>query len=388
MKKFLDILLIALLITLIFSFFTNNKATQNLDGWIAFKISDNSYTIPASVKLNITNNSTGALVMNSCSDISVNYPGKENISMDESFCKDLNIASGEKFTLDYSSQYDKFSDKGNYHFSINQNWEKHIETFDIKHKWTFSKLFTAMFYAPIYNLLIFLTEILGHTLGWGILALTVFIRMLLIWPQHKMMVSQKKLQTIQPKIKQIQKEFKGNQQMLGMKMMELYKKEQVNPMGSCGFLLIQMPILIVLYNVILNVMDPTNYFHLYQALVNYNLHDIQANFFGMDLLSSGGIVGVCLGITVGLIQFVQVKLSLADKKASTGDVVLEKKKDESDYSQLMPDPEMMNKFMLYGMPVMVAVFTYTLIAWVGLYWGMSTFFMIIQQLVVNKILKK
>jgi YidC/Oxa1 family membrane protein insertase len=219
-----------------------------------------------------------------------------------------------------------------------------------------------MFYAPIYNLLIFLTEILGHTLGWGILALTVFIRMLLIWPQHKMMVSQKKLQTIQPKIKQIQKEFKGNQQMLGMKMMELYKKEQVNPMGSCGFLLIQMPILIVLYNVILNVMDPTNYFHLYQILVDYNLHDIQSNFFGMDLLASGGLVGIILGLVVGLIQYVQVKLSLADKKTPASDVVLEKKKDENDYSQLMPDPEMMNKFMLYGMPVMVAVFTYTLVA--------------------------
>lgn len=388
MKKFLDILLIALLITLIFSFFTNKKATETLNGSIAFQVSDTSYTIPASVKLNISNNSTGSLVMNSCSDISVNYPGRENISMDEEFCNDITVASGEKYTIDYSSQYDKFLEKWNYHFEINQNWEKHIETFDVEHKWTISKLFTAMFYAPIYNLLIFLTEILGHTLGWGILALTVFIRMLLIWPQHKMMVSQKKLQTIQPKIKQIQKEFKGNQQMLGMKMMELYKKEQVNPMGSCGFLLIQMPILIVLYNVILNVMDPTNYFHLYQILVDYNLHDIQSNFFGMDLLASGGLVGIILGLVVGLIQYVQVKLSLADKKMPASDVVLEKKKDENDYSQLMPDPEMMNKFMLYGMPVMVAVFTYTLVAWVGLYWGMSTLFMIVQQLIVNKILKK
>jgi membrane protein insertase Oxa1/YidC/SpoIIIJ len=55
---------------------------------------------------------------------------------------------------------------------------------------------------------------------------------------------------------------------------------------------------------------------------------------------------------------------------------------------MMPDPEMMNKFMLYGMPAMVAVFTFTLIAWVGIYWGMSTLFMVFQQLFVNKILKK
>jgi membrane protein insertase Oxa1/YidC/SpoIIIJ len=55
---------------------------------------------------------------------------------------------------------------------------------------------------------------------------------------------------------------------------------------------------------------------------------------------------------------------------------------------MMPDPEMMNKIMLYGMPVMVAVFTYSLFAWVGLYWLISTLFMILQQLFVNRVLKK
>jgi membrane protein insertase Oxa1/YidC/SpoIIIJ len=55
---------------------------------------------------------------------------------------------------------------------------------------------------------------------------------------------------------------------------------------------------------------------------------------------------------------------------------------------MMPDPEMMNKFMLYGMPLMVGIFTYTLIAGVGVYWGISTLFAIFQQLFVNKIIKK
>lgn len=68
--------------------------------------------------------------------------------------------------------------------------------------------------------------------------------------------------------------------------------------------------------------------------------------------------------------------------------MLEKKKDASDYTSFMPDPEVLNKFMLYGMPIMVGIFTYTLIAGVGLYWGMSTLFAIFQQLFVNKIIKK
>ena len=67
-------------------------------------------------------------------------------------------------------------------------------------------------------------------------------------------------------------------------------------------------------------------------------------------------------------------------------MVLEKKKDANDYSSFMPDPDMLNKFMLYGMPVMIAFITYTFFAGVGLYWGVGTLFMILQQLFVNKIL--
>jgi YidC/Oxa1 family membrane protein insertase len=49
---------------------------------------------------------------------------------------------------------------------------------------------------------------------------------------------------LQPKIKALQKEFSGDQATLGMKMLELYKAEKVNPMSSILPLLIQMPILI------------------------------------------------------------------------------------------------------------------------------------------------
>jgi membrane protein insertase Oxa1/YidC/SpoIIIJ len=84
-----------------------------------------------------------------------------------------------------------------------------------------------------------------------------------------------------------------------------------------------------------------------------------------------------------------VKLSLADKNKNIDKkwVVLEKKKWDDSYSQFMPDPEMMNKFMLYWMPAMVWVFTYTLFAWVGIYWWVSTLFMLVQQLIVNKKIK-
>ena len=106
-------------------------------------------------------------------------------------------------------------------------------------------------------------------------------------------------------------------------------------------------------------------------------------------MESGGVVWVILGVSIWVIQFIQVKLSLANKKNNEKKwVVLEKKKGKDSYSQFMPDPEMMNKFMLYGMPAMVCVFTYTLFAWIGVYWGISTLFMVFQQIIVNNILKK
>ena len=111
--------------------------------------------------------------------------------------------------------------------------------------------------------MIVLIEILGYSLGWAIVAITILIRIVLLWPQHKMMVSQRKLQAIQPKIKKLQEKHKKDSQKLGVELMALYKKEKVNPMGSCGFLLIQMPIILVIYNIILNIESPTNPFYLY-----------------------------------------------------------------------------------------------------------------------------
>jgi YidC/Oxa1 family membrane protein insertase len=102
-----------------------------------------------------------------------------------------------------------------------------------------------------------------------------------------MMVSQRKLQLIQPKIKEVQEKHKGNPQLLGMELMKLYKEENVNPMGSCGMLLIQMPILIVIYQVIISIQDHANMFYLYDFIGKYDVALINTNFYGFDLLGIG-----------------------------------------------------------------------------------------------------
>lgn len=388
MKKYLDILLFSLLFFFIFSYFQwkNEKAAQE---WIVFSSQKSEYSIPAGVMFEIQNNTDVPLVFDTCTSLEIRSKG-ELVSLPESLCGNRTIPSRSQFSLDLTPQYTLFENIWEYDVLWTVGDKKFNESFEISYKGNISKLFTEIFYAPVYNLMAFLIHTFGNSLWWAILAITCIIRVILLFPQHKMMVSQRKLQAIQPKIKKLQQEYKGKQQELGVKLMELYKEEKVNPLGSCGPLLIQMPILFVLYNIISHITSLKNEFYLYSFLPEFHISQIDPNFFGIDLLASGGITGIILAIIVAFVQYLQMKFSLSgvSQKTQKWEVVLEKKKDSEEYQSFMPDPEMMNKFMLYGMPVMVWFFTYSLIAWVGLYWGTSTCIALLQQIFVNKIIKK
>lgn len=161
--------------------------------------------------------------------------------------------------------------------------------------------------------------------------------------------------------------------------MELYKKEGVNPLGSCLPILIQIPILIVLYQVILNISNPSNLAHLYHIewLQNFKTVVIDTHFFGLELEKSGGIVGIVLGLLTGGLQFGQMWLS--QKKIKAQQTEVEKPKDPN-----MPDMQQMQKMMIYIFPAMAALFAYQFPAGVGLYWLIGTLFMIVQQYVANQ----
>lgn len=388
MKKILDILLIAVLTILLFNLLSWDNE-KKLNDTLNISFVENGYTIPASVGVNVNNQTSTGVLLNTCEDVNLLYSWNK-LTFDESFCKEIEVKSWENYLIDYKDYYQKFENTWEYTLNA-QVWEKeYFDQFELENKWTIKKVFIYLFYAPIYNLVIFLIELFNWVFGWAIVWVTVILRILLLWPQHKMMLSQRKLQSIQPKIKKIQEEFKWNQQMIGMKMMELYKKENVNPVWSCGFLLIQMPILLVIYYIIIWIQNPSNIYYLYWFHDLFTLSEINFNFYWLNLLQNWWIQGLILAVLVALIQFVQIKLSLINKSNDDKKswVVLEKKSWDDKYSNMMPDPDMINKFMLFWMPVMVWIFTYSLFAAVWIYWWISTLFMLFQQLIVNKIIKK
>ncbi len=203
-----------------------------------------------------------------------------------------------------------------------------------------------------------------------------------------MLMSQKKLQVIQPKIKEIQKKYKDDQAKLGMEMLELYKKEWVNPMGSCLPLLIQMPILIGLYWVISGANDPSNFYHLYSFFSDFNPLSINSEFLTLDLQHVGGTIGIIFSVTLAAIQWIQAKLSFSYNPPAIKDKETALTTTDTEKPEMALDPAMMQKMMLYMFPVMIGVSSYFFPLGVGLYWFIGTIFVIVQQWYVNVISAK
>ncbi len=94
----------------------------------------------------------------------------------------------------------------------------------------------------------------GGSYGWGIIFLTVIIR-LAMWPLGvSQQRSMKVMQQLQPKMKAIQDRYKSNPQMMQQKMMEFYKENKFNPMAGCWPMAVQMPIFILLYSALMSPM--------------------------------------------------------------------------------------------------------------------------------------
>lgn len=331
--------------------------------------------------------------MNTCSDISITIdsnPVSDIATATPDFCQTLTLAPEEKKVLPFNALYKVFAQlPGKYIITAKTPFGDRIVYVNTSEPGLFRSAISSTFYEPIYNLFVALITFLpGHSLGLAIIVITLIIRLILLVPQHHMLMSQKKLQVIQPKIKEIQKKYKDDQAKLGVEMLDLYKKEWVNPMGSCLPLLIQMPILIGLYWVISGANDPSNFYHLYSFFGDFNPLSINSAFLGLDLQQVGGTIGLIFAITLGIIQWIQAKLSFAYNPPAKKESKEITEKQEGEAPEMALDPALMQKMMLYMMPIMIAVSSYFFPLGVGLYWFIWTVFVIIQQWYVNVISKK
>jgi len=94
---------------------------------------------------------------------------------------------------------------------------------------------------------------LTHSYGLAIIILTLLVRVLLYPLSHKQMVSMQKMQKLQPRLKVLQEKYKDDKETLNKEIMRLYKENNVNPAAGCLPLLVQLPILILLFRVLMNL---------------------------------------------------------------------------------------------------------------------------------------
>lgn len=224
-------------------------------------------------------------------------------------------------------------------------------------------MFQTLFYQPILNLLVFLYNIIpGHDIGIAIILLTITIKLLLLPLSKKSIKSQKSLQDLQPKIEEIKKKYKGQQEEMGRKMMELYKENKVNPFSSCLPLLIQMPFLIAVFQVFKSEFN-TETLNLVYSFISRPDAIEQMSFLG-DM----GQKNALFAVLAGLAQFWQSKMMMTKRPQPK----VEGSKDEDMMA-------IMNKQMLFVMPIMTIVIGMSFPGGLALYWLTTTLLQVLQQ---------
>lgn len=114
--------------------------------------------------------------------------------------------------------------------------------------------FDSIVVQPIFNLLMGLYAIMpGNDFGLAVIGLSILVR-LAMWPLIKKQLHQTKLQrAIQPELKKIKQKAAGNKQLEGQLMLELYRERGINPFAPIGVLIVQLPIFIALYQMIMMI---------------------------------------------------------------------------------------------------------------------------------------
>ncbi len=258
--------------------------------------------------------------------------------------------------------------------------------------------------------------------GWALVFFTIITKLILLPLSMKQQKSMVKMQAIQPKLAELQRKYQYDKEKLNQETMKLYQQGGVNPMGGCLPLLIQLPLLIALYNIIRNPLTyvvqlgqyglPTVQ-EVFDALVNMghlaagsmideiniakliaehrdaltavlpNLSgamDINFWFYGLDLSGVPSAAGNTILLIIPVLAGFTTYLSTWLSQKISGNQSQQTSPDNSPASSM--------KMMNYIFPFMTAFFAYTMSAGLGVYWTLSNIIQIVQQYVLTNYYKK
>jgi YidC/Oxa1 family membrane protein insertase len=198
--------------------------------------------------------------------------------------------------------------------------------------------------------------------GWDIILMTIGVRLLTLPMSVKSQRSALKMQRLQPQMERLRTQFKDDQERLNKEMVDLYKRNHVNPLGGCAPMIIQFPIFIGLYEALLNAVE------LRHAPFMWWITDLSAP----DCYPIAGIPKLpyihCQGIPV-LVLLMGVSAFLQQWMTPT-----------------QPDPNQQRMMMLS--PLLFTVFLINFPAGLSLYYFASNVLGVIQQYFLNREFKQ
>ena len=262
--------------------------------------------------------------------------------------------------------------------------------------------FELIIVQPIFNALMALYALVpGGEFGISVILFTILVRWAM-WPLVKKQLHQvKAMRKMQPELAKIKKKAKGDRQVEGMMMMELYKRHNVNPFRSIGLLLIQLPIFIGLYQVIKIFTDRRDelahftYWFLEKWEPVKNLIDnpdiFNQHLFGVIDLTKHAISAsageyspflIVLAIGAGFLQYVSIKQT-SPQQETKGEKkglrqIMAEAADGKQADQSEINTAVMGK-MMKVMPIMMIGIMLTLPGAIALYYAVSTAVAVLQQ---------
>jgi YidC/Oxa1 family membrane protein insertase len=253
--------------------------------------------------------------------------------------------------------------------------------------WAFTPIFQVMFIVlcAVYQFLWNLGA--PGAIAWAIVVLTLVVRTVVIPLARRSLVSQRRMQLLQPEIKEIQKRYKGDSMKARVAQQELMKERGVNPLAGCLPLLLQLPLLFIMYSVIqhgLTNVDPRAMLTVFGVQV-VDLQCVNLNAAGVPDAALGPCIDTIvpilgdvskpqafltilgfglsfLAIASALLQLVQSRMMLPQADPTNDD----------------PNAKIQRQTMLF-LPLISVVYGGFLPAGLFIYWIVATIFQIVQQ---------
>ncbi len=193
-------------------------------------------------------------------------------------------------------------------------------------------------------------NILFGNFGWSLVIFSIITKIVLLPLTIKSTESMRRMQELSPKLNELKEKYKDKQDVLNKKIMDLYKKEKVNPMSGCLPLLLQMPFFFALYSALVNCID------LWKAPFIFWIND----------LSLPDTVFHIHGFNLNILPIIMTVTTFIQQRMTPG----------ADSSQ--------QQMLIKIMPLIFIVLFWNMPSGLIIYWIMQNVLQILHQLYVNK----